>query len=83
LVKDAAMQDSPSHSNLMTTAAFEQALLGQMQGNPLANSTASTLNGSCDETIEFEEDPSLCIPPSFNCMLHEERLQEEDWPYIV
>jgi len=45
-----------------------------MQGNPLEDSTANTCSGAHLETIEFEADPLLQIPPSFNWAVHEEML---------
>jgi len=62
LVKDAAIQDSPSHSNATNTLIFEQALSGQVQGDPPADPTTNILDGIWDEMFEFDKDPSLPIP---------------------
>jgi len=82
LVK-AAMHDSPINSNAMNISMFEQALAGHMQCDPLEDNTTHTHDGAHKETIDFEEDLLLCIPPLFNQMLHEEVLQEEECPYVL
>jgi len=74
-VEDAAIQDSLHNSrSRMGTSAFEQALSRQAQGVSLEDLTANTYNGICNNeyTIEFEPDPSFCIPPSFSHQLTEE-----------
>jgi len=67
----------------MNTSAFEHALTGQTQGNPPEESTADTHSAARSETIEFEEDPLLQIPPSFNQAVHKETLREEERPFIL
>jgi len=69
--------------NSITTSAFEWALLGQTKGNPPSDPTADILNCVHDEMIDFKEDPSLHISPSFNQTLHEEMLQEEDQSHVI
>jgi len=54
-----------------------------MQGNTLEDNTANTHAGNREEMINFEEDLVFCIPPLFNSMLHEERLQEDEHPYVI
>jgi len=76
LVKDAAMHDSPSQSISTNTLAFEHALAGHMQGDPPKESTANTQGGKQSETIEFEEDPSLWIPPSSNQSVYKHMLRD-------
>jgi len=50
----------------------EQQMMTQMQDS----------NQQDEEEIDFEEENSFQIPPSFNCPINKETLWDEDHPYI-